>query len=273
MPSGGPFDPRQYGQHSNSRTSVCPPVVAQRAGSFDPRGFTIEPVQCNARVSGETPIAQAISAQAYCRDAHRDYLDSLDAARDPDPRALQDPRAQAQLQQQKRAFGTTEAAKFATERAPQVAADRAAQAERQLEQQLAGLRQDGDAAQEQRNTRQWESASRLLDSQTPGEAVATAARLLENASTAELSVLCEQLPSYLQSKGLDKSKGFDPDWMLPVLTKRPELADAATEVAMTRQAKAIVDGNARRIKQCIAEGHSPYAPLLDAANFDPDAAQ
>jgi hypothetical protein len=260
------WDPRDYGQRRATGRSVSPNMM-HRGGSFDPKGFVVEPVSCNAKMAGEatTPIAQAISIQANCADQYRQYLDQLDAQRDGDPRALADPRARAQHEHQRRAFGTTEAARFATERAPKVAADRAAQAEARLEQSLAGLRQDGHAATETRRTRQWDSVTRLLDSQTPGEAVATAARLLDNASTPELSVLCEQLPAYLESKGLDGG------WILPALTRRSEISDVATEVVNARKAKAIVDSNAARLRQGISEGHAPYAALLDAAPFDPDA--
>jgi hypothetical protein len=241
--------------------------MTHRGGSFDSRGFVVEPVSANAKIDPEasTPIAQAISGQAHCVEQHREYLDQLDASRDHDPRVFQDQRSRAQHEQQKRAFGQTEAAKFATEHAPKVAADRAAQAEARLEQSIAGFQQPGDSAQEQRNSRQWEAATRLLDSQTPGEAVATAARLLDNASTAELSVLLEQLPSYLQSKSLDH------DWIIPALTRRPEVSEVATEVVNARKAKAVVDGNAARLKQGIEQGHAPYVQLLDAAPFDPDS--
>lgn len=262
--SGGPYDPRNYTQHANSRSG---PTMTHRGGSFDPKGFAVEPVSCDAKVAGEatTPIAQAISIQTNCVAQHREYLDQIEAQQNPDPRVLVDQRARAQLEAQRKAFAQTEAAQFATERAPKVAAERAAEADRRLESSIAAFRQDGDAAQQARNSRQWESVTRLLDSQSPGEAVATAARLLDNATTAELSVLCEQLPGYLESKKLDR------EWIVPALTRRPEISDVATEVLNARKAKAIVESNAARLRQGITEGHSPYVPLLDAGPFDPDA--
>lgn len=199
--SGGPYDPRDYTRHTNSR-GINPAAITHRGGSFDPKGFAVEPVSCNAKVAGEatTPIAQAISIQTNCVEQHREYLDHIDAQQNPDPRVPVDQRALAQLDAQRKAFAQTEAAQFATERAPKVAAERAAQAEARLEQSIAAFRQDGDSAQEQRNTRQWESVTRLLDSQTPGEAVATAARLLDNATTAELSVLVEACPPICKAR-------------------------------------------------------------------------
>jgi hypothetical protein len=265
----GPFDPRSYGRHANSRSDGHHAITADRGGAFNPSGFTVEPVQCHTKVTGETPIAQAVSMQSHCVEQHKAYLESLDAAA-RDPRALADPKARAQFEHQRRAFGQTEAAVSATTKARRLAADRTAEAEQRLGERLAALRVDGDAAQEHRNDRAAEAITQSLSDKAPAEALATAARMLENASTAELSILTEQLlgtacvPGYLERKGLDR------DWVLPVLERRPEVADVATEVVRTRQAKSLVDSNASRIEKGIAEGHAPYLPLLDALNFDVD---
>jgi hypothetical protein len=61
---------------------------------------------------------------------------------------------------------------------------------------------DGDTATELRAQRTWDRARRVLDSRDGGKLAHAAQQALSSADAAELGVLAEELPSYLQSRGL-----------------------------------------------------------------------
>jgi len=110
-------------------------------------------------------------------------------------------------------------------------------AQADYQQQLAGLSQDGDVAQELRNSRTWERERRKLDAaQANPQAFAMARRAVEDADAATLSVLLQELPSYLESRGITS------EWVNPVVTQKiPALDEAQRTVQRAQQAQQIVN--------------------------------
>ena len=202
MPTSGGYrdHPRDYTRHTNSR-GINPAAITHRGGSFDPKGFAVEPVSCNAKVAGEatTPIAQAISIQTNCVEQHREYLDHIDAQQNPDPRVPVDQRALAQLDAQRKAFDKPGSAIR----------------HRTRTQSSGRTRRPGrgpTGTEHRRIPPRWRQRPRATQyppmgigdpathSQTPGEAVATAARLRTTPRPQSSSVLVEACPPICKAR-------------------------------------------------------------------------
>jgi hypothetical protein len=111
-------------------------------------------------------------------------------------------------------------------------------------------------------------ASQELGALPPERLVPAAQRRIEGASPSELSVLAEELPSFLRSRDVPT------DWLDSALeAASPTLKTAAAQRKLARQAYAIIAANGRSAKKATASaGHGSYRrpQLTDASKYDPD---
>ena len=109
---------------------------------------------------------------------------------------------------------------------------------------------------------------RLLRKLDAADAPVTVAQhALEHADAADLPVLLEELPSYLESRGLPT--GF----INPLVAKiRPEVAHAADRLWKARQAAVIGHTTAQTIRNGVHQGAPPRCLMApgDVAKYDPD---
>jgi hypothetical protein len=148
--------------------------------------------------------------------------------------------------------------------AEQLAIQREVDAQAEVTRMRAALTTPGDAAGEQRNTRYRDRLVREIESaKSP---LAAAQHAVESASTDELGVIMEELPSLMAAKGVPTDGWLD----RVVGSKVPEYEAAQRRAANAAQARQVVSYNASAVRTAIAQGHSAHT-LVDASKFDPDA--
>ena len=158
----------------------------------------------------------------------------------------------------------------AVDQAVAQAAARAQKADADYRVARAGLSpKSGDVAGMLRADAIWRRASQELGALPPERFVAAAQRLIEGASPAELSVLAEELPSFLRSRDVSA------DWLDSALeAASPALKTAAAQRKLAIQAHQIVTSNARAAKRAMSSaGHGSYRrpTLADVSTYDPDS--
>jgi hypothetical protein len=134
-------------------------------------------------------------------------------------------------------------------------------------QAIAALSPLGDTAEELRNGRVWDRTERKLAAATDAGSVTNAARqALEQATPAELGVLLQEIPSYLESVGAPT------DWVHKVVAaKAPEVAKARCKLDAAKQARVLTHHGAKLVRDGIRNGHPPtQLHLLDPSKYDPD---
>ncbi|WP_078307341.1 hypothetical protein [Mycobacterium sp. 96-892] len=145
-------------------------------------------------------------------------------------------------------FGTTDAAK-AFERAIEQVEARCEKARADHDAYVASLVTPGDAAAESRNTRFWHRSERLLDSTDGHGKMQVAQDLIKSSTREQLSVLLEELPTYLQSVGIST------DWMDAYIERAvPEYGASKRRVTKAEQGKQLLDASARYLRKCMADG-------------------
>jgi hypothetical protein len=150
------------------------------------------------------------------------------------------------------------------------AESRAQRADQNYQQVRNGLSpQSSDVAAMLRADAIWRRASQELDALPAERLIPATQRLIERASPAELSVLAEELPSFLSTRDVPT------DWLDSALEAgSPTLKTAAAQRKLATQAHAIIGSNARAAKRAMqSAGHGSYRrpTLTDPARYDPDA--
>jgi hypothetical protein len=256
--SGGPYLPANYAPRPANYNPGEPQIATRTAGHSVPLETTVEPVTAAPVVTGNTTVAQAMSAQESCQKQLQDYLDGLAPRKRSFTREGYDA--------QRRAFAKTHSVKVATELAPKAVADRAEQARQKVREEIDALKADGDLHAEIKATRIWARTKHLLDSQDSAAKVSTAAKLVNDAKPAELATYLQELPSYLEAEGLPS------DFLNPILEQKvPAVANAINQHTLAVKASAGITNNAARLGKAAAEGRQTYIALLDYSVFDPDA--
>jgi hypothetical protein len=160
--------------------------------------------------------------------------------------------------------GAFAAAPVITKQLPAALSDVAAdadQAKQRVRDTLSGATVKPD--DEARASRVWARYVRLLDSKpSPPEVSAAARELVANADPADVAVLREELPSYLESRSAPS------DWLDSALAQRiPGAADAAAESRLKQKQLAVVRDNHERILHTVkADVAPPY--LVDPSRVD-----
>jgi hypothetical protein len=154
-------------------------------------------------------------------------------------------------------------------------------AQAQLDTVRASLTKPGDAAQESRNTRTWNRARAQLDNAGGGTAaIEVAQRLIAGAANpGELSVLLEELPTYLdvhKPSGMNSQqqkqyeRGIKAAIDTTINTAVPEYGRAVKELGLAGQALTIVESSAATVRRAIASGRRAPMTLSSPAKYDPD---
>jgi spore coat protein CotF len=142
-----------------------------------------------------------------------------------------------------------------------------AQKQAEVDASLKALSPVGDTAEELRNDRAWGRTERkLAAAKDIGKVTQTARQALEQANPAELGVLLQQIPSYLESVGAPTN------WINDVVAhKVPELAEKRDTLATAKQAQAMNRTAAKLVLDGIRDGSPPtQLHRLDPSRFDPD---
>jgi hypothetical protein len=133
------------------------------------------------------------------------------------------------------------------------------------------LERPGDTAEELRATRLWNRTQRTLDALPDGNVVSTVQKLIEDASPSDLSALLQEVPAYLESKGINTDFVDD-----AVAKASPKYAHARKMAAAGKQAVTIAEANAKRVRDRISTtypdsyGRPKSFPLTFASpDYDP----
>ena len=217
-----------------------------------------------AAAKSETPVQLAFEAYQAAVDAQRELNKQADAAFDE---------GRGQLSEkgwhEKKAEILKSPAAAVVDIAEQAVRNRKAEADQRYKDLLAGMVNEGDAAEEARRTRylgivEWEMAA----AQTHGGKVAAGQRMLQNAKDdpSRLSLLAEQLPSMFA--------GTDTSWIDHTLAEvNPQLGAAATDCRRAGQAVAMSNTAAGWVRKGFQSGVPPtQIGRLAAAvpRYDPD---
>jgi hypothetical protein len=160
-----------------------------------------------------------------------------------------------------RALADSEAAK-----AVDAAENAAIEDERMKQQKVDEIRNEmntnaGDAATQTLAQRYWEREQPILDALDAGKAAHTARQAMSRANPVDRAVLAEELPAWLESKGLPT------DWIEPVLAQvNPELGQAKRELAEATHHRTVISFDANAVRTGIANGHPAYK-LVDPATL------
>jgi hypothetical protein len=216
----------------------------------------------------ETPAALAFQAYREAVDAQRDLNAEIDAQWDAERRMPPDERVLTEkaVRDKKAEIRTSPAARV-VDMGEHAVLQRRAEADARYADLIAAKIQQGDSAQESRNTRFAQRIQRELDAaKSPGERVAVAQRMLEKADPAQLGVLVEELPSQFP----DTQAG----WLEAKLREiDPQLADAAEDCRRAGQVAAMSNYAASSVRHGFATGTPPtQISRLAAAvpTYDPD---
>jgi hypothetical protein len=251
---------------SDTTTPIFPPdgndlfplapdyVRPDRADDYRPR-----PVQARAVTADGSTVEQAQAALTNAQKAFEQHISAIPAEH----------YSADGLRQQINNFSDTDAA-----RAVDTAVDKVRQRRDTAAEQIDTIRRDlspdGDAAAEQRATRYWNRVKSVLDSRTDtGQTFKASEQALAGASRAELGVLLQELPSYLEARGQTA------DWIDAAVDQHvPELAKARSQHARAEKAYILTQHNAKVLHDRFAIA-APAAyrkpPIVDARAHDPDA--
>ena len=231
----------------------------------DRRGYQPPPAQQEWRAPDVTApavkaegsvVQQAHKAVVHAHNEFRKHLDATEAIRG---NFTEDGyRAQVAV------FQNTSAAKAVDAALESVVARRDAAAEH-----VAKVKRDlsppADTAGELRSTRYRDRIIRQLDTKESGALFEAANELIAGATRQELSVLLEELPTYLQSRGATS------DWIdARVGQVVPEYGAARQQLQRAESARQIVDYNVKSVRKGFADGRASSV-FADPTRFDPDA--
>lgn len=235
---------------TNPNTGYQPPTPQR------PAPFTPPTVRAGTpKLEGGTAVEQAQTAIEHAKTAWEKHV----AATNEQKEHYSPEGYRAQLA----AFADTEAAK-AVDRALTQVETRADNAAKDLAQIRAALSPNGDTAAELRATRYWNRTKPLLDNAK--NPFTTAKELISAASREELGVLLQELPAYLQARGIPA------EWIdHHVATVVPEYGDSVRRHQRAQKALAIARHNAAVLRRTFTTGDPTAAVILvDGRKFDPD---
>jgi hypothetical protein len=211
-------------------------------------------VTAKAQAAGDTVIERGLATIESAKAEYDKFLGSI-------PREHY---SATGLQDHIAKFSDTSAAKAvdAAVTQVQVRADTAAALVDKIRKDLSP--RGGDTESEIRATRYWNRAKALLDSSKAGP-VGAAQNLITSADRADLGVLLEELPAYLQARGTST------DWIDEALAQAvPEYSSARAQLTQAQQGLTVVRRNAESLRKSLSEpGHRPFFVKYDR-KFDPD---
>jgi hypothetical protein len=228
----------------------------------DPTRFTIggqTPEEIRREVEQQRQAAQQqqLGTPADVTDAYHAQLSALKAhqAHVENVRGNQDLTDQGRMNALA-AFASTPAAQ-AVDVAHNAMQQRAAEAKANVDAVRNSLTQPGDAAQEARNSRAWDRAKRVLDNADDGKVGLVARQLISSADRPTLGVLHEELPSYLESRGVEA------DWLPTAFEQAvPELSAAQSDANQAQRHADVIAYNTTALKRGFETG-TPPAKLVD----------
>jgi len=199
-----------------------------------------------------TCVQQAHAAITHAQSEFRKHIEATDAGKGNfSPEGYQ-----AQIA----AFQNTAAARAVDTALESVTAHRDAAAA-QVAKVKRDLSPNGDTAAELRANRYRDRVIRRLDVKDPGQLFNAANEELAGATREELGTLLQELPSYLQSRGVTT------DWIdAAVAQVVPEFAAARAELKKAESAFLITRQNVGFVKQGFANGR-PVTVLADPAEY------
>lgn len=203
-----------------------------------------------------SPVAQAHAAIVNADKAYRQHREAVQqSASQYSPQGLVDAVRQ---------FADSDEAKAAQDAVQQVR-QRAEQAKQDRDKIRGGLRPADDAASQVAAQRFWDRRSRVLDGLKPERVPAVVANFMKEASPQELSVLMQELPDYLESRG-QSSEYLDAS----LRDRLPEYARATEQLKKAEQARTIIEHGAARLQQAWSEGTPAPGLPIDPSRYDPD---
>lgn len=231
----------------------------------------IEPgsVTARAATTSGTVVERSFDAMMHARDAFAKHVDAT--AKDQHLYSTQG------YNEQIAAFQKTDAAR-AVETAVADVRSRRDQAESAANSIRGKLIQQGDAAQESRNSRFWDRTLRTLDSvKEIGSLTSLTDELLAGASRSELGVLLEELGPYVKSRveGMNikdvraKNKFLDAHTTsLENAVRRvaPDYESAQATLRKAEQALAFVENAGNMLRRGFADGRPPNPEVLAKLN-------
>jgi hypothetical protein len=252
-------DPHRIGpgyQPPDRRGQAEPPPVMTVAGA------AAEAAPAPQLPKAETPAQLAFQAYELAVDAQHDLNRQADAEYNGGHGAL----TEAGLRERRAEIQNSREAKL-VDMGEHAVLQRRAEADQHYADLIAAKILKGDAAQEERNTRYAKRVERELEAaKSPGERVAVAQRMLEQADGPQLGVLCEELPSLFPGAGAA--------WLPGKLREvDAELAAAAEDVRRASQVAAMSKVAAGWVRNGFQTGVPPsqVSNLAGAVSkYDPD---
>jgi hypothetical protein len=202
-----------------------------------------------ATASGTTLAERVLSAQNNLHAQARQYFATHPAS------------DRANAQQHAQAVLNTALAKAALEEGPSALRREVVEPAEQAVQDIVAELGRGAGLSEERRTREWSADERLLDSKDRAEAVAAMSKMLEDGTPEQIAVRVEQFPRYCESRNINS------DFVMPVLSRRPETADAAERAVNAKKLLMTSETNASLLRRAISENRTPQA-LISTAPFD-----
>ena len=217
-----------------------------------PEPFTAPRVSASAVKVDGSVVEQAHAAFTHAKTAFEKFLNDI-------PREHYSAEG---LTAQIAKFAATDAAR-AVDQAVANVRERADNAAKQVEKIRRDLSPNGDTAAELRAGRLWDRTKPLLDNAKEG-AFGKAQKLIASADREQLGVLLQELPSYLEARGLPS------DWIDTAVGQAvPEYAQATKKLNTAKQALTIAEFNAKSLRTSFDKGYSSSI-LTDARQYDPD---
>jgi hypothetical protein len=242
----------------SGRKGAAPPIrrgKAEAPPTLTIDGLTPEQLreQAQDRAQQAVPVSQnaadSYAAQVNAKKSFEQHLANVRANKDLTPQGTENAIA---------AFANTPAAQ-AVDTAHEVMQQHAADAHANVDAIRKALTQPGDSAQELRNSRIWDRAKRVLDNADDGRVGTVAQRLISSADRPMLGVLHEELPAYLDSRGVDS------DWLPTAFEQSvPELAKASQDARQAQRHADVIAANTAALKRGFAGGAAP-PKLVDPA--------
>lgn len=236
----------------------APASVAQGAHGAINQSTTVDPdlrVHAHALSAKGSAAEQADAAFAHANKEFRQFLDKIPAGTfTPEGR-------KAHIAK----FGDTSAVKAANAALAAVRAENTA-AEAAREKAYAALVKPGDTATELRNTRYWNRIQSELNSESnSNNLLLLAYKLIKESKAEQLSVLMEEIPPYLRSRGVENTEENEP---VSDLVKRaargaaPEYGAAVNRAIAAQKRLTAAEYNAKILEHSIREGR-PVTRFLD----------
>lgn len=233
--------PIRYGK------AEAPPVFT--VGGQTPEQWRQDAQQAAVKAEVPQDVHEAYQVQQHAAKAFEQHLSNVRSESGLTPQGREDRIAK---------FADTPAAQ-AVDTAHQAMQQHAADAKAHVDAVRDALTQPGDAAAELRNNRIWNRTKAVLDNAEDGRLGAVAQQLISSADREKLSVLHEELPAYLDSRGVES------DWMPTAFEHAvPELGQAQQAADTAQKHADVIRYNHEALKRGFDTGSVPTT-LVDPA--------